>query len=102
LGVNRGITRIKFTKLLGSSKWKAEVSLLEAPEPILLTPNYGDHIKSDLLLSCNESNRDTYSMLGTDVGNVAFQNNPREIYFDFAKSAVVDYVYFYNNTPLHE
>jgi hypothetical protein len=36
-------------------------------------------------------------MLGTDVGNIAFQNNPREIYFDFAKSVVVDSVYFYNN-----
>jgi hypothetical protein len=96
-GVNRGITRIKFTKILGSSKWNAEVSLLKAPEPILLTPNYGDHIKSDLILSCNGSTRDTYSMMGTDVGNVAFQNNPREIYFEFAKSAVVDYVFFYNN-----
>jgi hypothetical protein len=96
-GVNRGITRIKFTKILGSQKWNAEVSLLEAPEPILLTPNYGDHIKSNLRLSSNGSTWDTYSMLGTDVGNIAFQSNPREIYFDFAKSAVVDYVYFYNN-----
>jgi hypothetical protein len=96
-GVNRGITRIKFTKLLGSTKWNAEVSLLEAPEPILLTPNLGDHIKSDLILSCNGSNWDTYSMLGADVGNIGFQNNPREVYFDFAKSAVVDFIYFYNN-----
>jgi hypothetical protein len=96
-GVNRGITRIKIRKLLGSSKWNADVSLLEAPKPVLLTPNNGDHIKSDLLLSCNGSNWDTYSMLGTDVGNIGFQNNPREIYFDFAKSAVVDFVYFYNS-----
>jgi hypothetical protein len=94
-GVNRGITRIKFTKLLGSSKWNDEVSLLEAPEPALLTPNNGDHLKSDLRLSCNGSSWDTYSMLGTDVGNIGFQNNPREVYFDFAKSAVVDSVYFY-------
>jgi hypothetical protein len=96
-GVNRGITRIKFTKILGSSKWNAEVSLLEAPEPVLLTPNNGDHIKSDLILSCNGSSWDTYSMLGTDVGNIAFQNNPREIYFDFSKSALVDSVYFFNS-----
>jgi hypothetical protein len=96
-GVNRGITRIKFTKLLGSSKWNADVSLLEAPEPVLLTPNYGDHIKSDLRLSSNGSTWDTYSMMGIDAGNIAFQNNPREIYFDFPKSAVVDFVYFYNS-----
>ena len=96
-GVNRGITRIKFTKLLGSSKWNAEVNILDAPESVLLTSNNGDHIKSDLRLSSNGSTWDTYSMLGTDVGNVAFQNNPREVYFDFAKSVVVDSVYFYNN-----
>ncbi|MDR2107144.1 MAG: discoidin domain-containing protein [Holosporaceae bacterium] len=95
-GVNRGITRIKFTKLLGSSKWNAEANVLEAPEPILLTLNNGDHIKSGLRLSCNGSDWDTYGMLGTDVGNVGFQNNPREVYFDFAKSAVVDRVYFHN------
>jgi hypothetical protein len=97
LGVNRGITRIKFTKLLGSSKWNAEVNILESPEPVLLTPNNGDHIKSDLRLSCNGSSWDTYSMLGTDVGNIGYYNNPREIYFDFAKSVVVDSIYFYNS-----
>jgi hypothetical protein len=96
-GVNRGVTKIKFTKLLGSSKWNAEVNLLEAPEPVLLTPNNGDHIKSDLRLSCNGSTWDTYSMLGTDVGNIGYQNNPREICFDFAKSVVVDSIYFYNS-----
>jgi hypothetical protein len=96
LGVNRGTTRIKFTKMLGANLYGAEVSLLEAPEPVLLTPNYGDSVKSDLILSSNGSTLDPHGMLGIDVGNIPFQNNPREIYFDFAKSAVVDYVYFYN------
>jgi hypothetical protein len=54
---------------LGATKWNAEVNLLEAPEPILLTPNYGDHIKSNLILSCNGANWDTYSMLGTEYYN---------------------------------
>jgi hypothetical protein len=96
-GVNRGITRIKFTKLLGAQKWNADVDVLEAPEPVLLTPNNGDNIKSDLLLSCNGSAGNTCDMMGTDVGDISFQNNPREIYFEFAKSAVVDSVYFFNN-----
>jgi hypothetical protein len=96
-GLNRGITRIKFTKLLGSAKWNAEVNVLEAPEPILLTPNYGDSVRSDLILSSNGSSWDPHSMMGADVGNVVFQSNPREVLFDFAKSVVVDSVYFYNN-----
>jgi hypothetical protein len=96
-GVNRGITRIKFTKLLGSKKWNAEVNILEAPKLVLLTPNYGDHLKSDLILSCNGSTWDTYSMMGIDLGNIGFYNNPREVYFDFAKSVVIDSVYFYNS-----
>jgi hypothetical protein len=74
LGVNRGITRIKFTKILGLQRLNAEVDVLEAPEPILLTPNYGDSVKSDLILSSNGSTWDPHSMMGTDVGNIAFQN----------------------------
>jgi hypothetical protein len=83
---------------LGSPKWKAEVSLLEAPEPILLTPNYEDHITSDLILSCNGTNSDVYWTMSTNVGsNIGYYSDPREIFFKFAKSVVVDYVYFYNN-----
>lgn len=37
-------------------------------------------------------------MMGADVGNIAFYNTPREVYFDFAKSVVIDYVYFYNSS----
>jgi hypothetical protein len=96
-GINRGITQIKFTKLLGADFWNAEVSLLESPEPALLTPNNGDSVKSDMIISCNGSSWDTYGMLGTDVGNIGFYNDPREIYFDFAKSVAVDYVYFNNS-----
>ncbi|GHU13944.1 hypothetical protein FACS189449_09950 [Alphaproteobacteria bacterium] len=97
IGVNRGINRIKFTKLLGSQKWKAEASFLESPDPILLTPNNGDPVKSNLIVYSNGTTWNMYDMMGTDVGNLSFQNNPREVCFDFAKSAVVDYVYFYNN-----
>lgn len=96
-GVNRGITCIKFIKLLGSDFWNAEVSQLEAPDPVLLTTNNGDSVKSDLIVSSNGSGWDTYSMLGGDVGNISFYNDPREVYFDFAKSVAVDYVYFYNS-----
>jgi hypothetical protein len=97
-GLNRGITRIKFTKLLGSPRWNAEVDTLWAPEPVLLTPDNDDNIKSQFIVSCNGSTWNTYDMLGTNVGSIAFQNNPREVYFDFAKSVVVDRVYFYNNS----
>lgn len=97
-GVNRGTTAIKFTKLLGADFWNADVSLLEAPEPVLLAPNNGDSVKSDLIVSSNGSSWDVYGMLGADVGNIGFYNNPREIYFDFAKSVVVDYVYFNNSS----
>lgn len=96
-GVNRGTTVIKFTKLLGADFLNAEINMLESPEPILLTPNNGDSVKSDLIISSNGSTWDTFSMLGADIGNIAFQNSIREIYFDFSKSAIVDYVYFYNN-----
>jgi hypothetical protein len=96
--VNRGITRIKFTKLLGSSKWDAEVNILEAPEARLLTLDRGDTVQSDVIYSCNGMSWDCHSAIGYDLGNVSFYHNPREYFFDFAKSVWVEYVKFCDPT----
>lgn len=103
IAVNRGKTVIKFSRVFGSQKWEAEISRLDAPNPVLLTTERRDSVKSDLIMSSNGSSWDTYSMLGNNSGReITFSNNPRELCFHFSKSVVVEYVYFYdlNETTL--
>lgn len=97
INVNKGKTIIKFSKILGASKWDLEISRLDAPAPVLLTPTNKESVSSNLIVSVNGSSWTPADMLIEQTRDIPFVNNPREIYFDFTKSMSVDYVYFNDN-----
>ena len=97
LPINRGTTKIKFTKKLGVPSYDFEISRLDAPAPILLTPNYGDDINSNLLITHNGSNWDAHDMMNSGTSNISFSG--RELTFEFTTLVVVDYVYFTSAVP---
>ena len=103
LPVNRGITRLTFSKKLGVPHYDVEISRLDAPEPTLLTPNYGDDIHSDLCVTHNGSDWSAHDQLQSSTSNVNFFG--REFYFEFSSLVVVDYIYFtsqYSDQALSE
>ncbi len=92
LPINRGITKLTFSKKLGVPSYNVEISRLDAPEPTLLTPNYGDDIHSDLCVTYNGSDWSAHDQLQSSTSNVNFFG--REFYFEFSSLVVVDYIYF--------
>ena len=103
LPINRGITKFTFSKKLGVPHYDVEISRLDAPEPTLLTPNYGDDIHSDLCVTHNGSDWSAHDQLKSSTDNVNFFG--REFYFEFSSLVVVDYVYFtsqYSDQALSE
>ena len=92
LPINRGITKLTFSKKLGVPSYDVEISRLDAPEPTLLTPNYGDDINSNLMVTHNGSDWSAHDQLKSSTDNVNFFG--REFYFEFSSLVVVDYVYF--------
>lgn len=92
LPINRGKTKINFSKKLGVPHYDAKISRLDAPDPTLLTPNYGDDINSDLCVTHNGSDWSAHDQLQSSTNNVNFFG--REFYFEFSSLVVVDYVYF--------
>ena len=97
LPINRGTTKITFTKKLGVPSYDFEVSRLDAPEPVLLTPNYGDDINSNLMVTHNGSDWNAHDMLKTSTDNINFWG--REFFFEFATLVVVDYVFCHFRYP---
>ncbi|MBR1734827.1 MAG: hypothetical protein IJ730_05200, partial [Alphaproteobacteria bacterium] len=103
LPINRGITKITFSKKLGVPHYDVEISRLDAPEPTLLTPNYGDDIHLDLCVTHNGSDWSAHDQLQSSTSNVNFFG--REFYFEFSSLVVVDYIYFtsqYSDQTLSE
>ncbi len=103
LPVNRGTTRIKFSKKLGIPFYGMQVSRLDAPEPVLLTPNYGDDINSNLMVTHNGASWNAHEMLRTNGDFIDFWG--REFFFEFSTLVVVDYVFCcfrYMDRPLGE
>ena len=92
LPINRGITKLTFSKKLGVPSYDVEISRLDAPEPTLLTPNYGDDINSNLMVTHNGSDWSAHDQLKSSTDNVNFFG--REFYFEFSSLVVGDYVYF--------
>ncbi len=92
LPINRGITKIKFNKRLGVPYYNLEISRLDAPEPTLLTPNYGDNVISNLIVWHNGSDHDAHNLVVDGTSNLNFFG--RELYLEFGTLVVVDYVYF--------
>ena len=97
LPVNRGITRINFTKKLGASYYDVKISRLDAPEPVLLTPDYGDDVHSDLIVNHNGADWNAHEMLRNDHGDMNFWG--REFNFEFVQLVVVDYVFYRQRFP---
>lgn len=94
LPINRGMTKIYVTKKIGVPYYDVEISRLDAPEPTLLTPNFGDDINSELCVSHNGCDWNAHDMLKTNTDNINFSG--REFYFEFNTLVVVDYVYFFS------
>jgi hypothetical protein len=97
LPINRGITRINFTKKLGASYYDVKISRLDAPEPVLLTPDYSDDVHSDMIVSHNGADWNAHEMLRNDHGDMNFWG--REFNFEFAQLVVVDYVFYRQRFP---
>ena len=91
LPINRGITKFTFSKKLGVPHYDVEISRLDAPEPMLLTPNYGDDINSNLMVTHNGADWNAHDMLKTTTNDMNFWG--REFFFEFAILVVVDYVF---------
>ena len=70
LPINRGITKLTFSKKLGVPNYDVKISRLDAPEPTLLTPNYGDDIHSDLCVTHNGSNWEAHDTLRASTDNI--------------------------------
>jgi hypothetical protein len=103
LPINRGTTKIKFTKKQGVPSYDFEISRLDAPNPILLTPNYGDDINSNLMVTHNGSDWNAHDMLKTSTNDMNFWG--REFFFEFSTLVVVDYIFChfrYSNNALGE
>ena len=82
LPINRGITKFTFSKKLGVPHYDVEISRLDAPEPMLLTPNYGDDINSNLMVTHNGADWNAHDMLKTTTNDMNFWG--REFFFEFA------------------
>ena len=91
LPINRGVTKITFSKKLGVPSYDVEISRLDAPEPTLLTPNYGDDINSNLMVTHNGSDWNAHDMLKSSTNEIDFWG--REFFFEFSTLVVVDYVF---------
>ena len=91
LPLNRGTTRIKFWKKLGIPSYDFEISRLDASNPVLLTPNYGDDINSNLMVTHNGADWNAHDMLKTSTNDMNFWG--REFFFEFPTLVVVDYVF---------
>ena len=103
LPINRGITKLTFSKKLGVPSYNVEISRLDAPEPTLLTPNYGYDIHSALCVTHNGSDWSAHDQLQSSTSNVNFFG--REFYFEFSSLVIVDYIYFtsqYSDQALSE
>lgn len=103
LPVNRGTTRIKFSKKLGIPLYDMSVSRLDAPEPINLTPTIGTSITSEFSVTMPQGG----SWLPKDFLKTTYWSycDLPEVNFKFETLVCVDYVYYVsesNSSPMGE
>lgn len=90
LPINRGITKITFTKKLGVPSYNFEISRLDAPNPINLTPSRSYIIDSEFTITSPQGgDRNPALLLRTTADGYS---NIRELQFDFETLVCVDYV----------
>lgn len=101
--INRGITRMYFTKKLGYPHYDVEVSRADAPEPVNLTPSGHAILDSNFLVwAPGGCNWNPYGLLLTSYEGYS---NARELRFEFETLICVDYVNYISRgqeTPLTE
>lgn len=101
--INRGITRMYFTKKLGYPHYDVEVSRADAPEPVNLTPSGHAILDSNFLVwTPGGCNWNPYGLLLTSYEGYS---NARELRFEFETLVCVDYVNYISRnqeTPLTE
>jgi len=103
LPINRGITRITFSKKLGVPFYDMSVSRLDAPEPINLTPPIGTSITSEFSVTMPQGG----SWLPKDFLKTTYWSycDLPEVNFKFETLVCVDYVYYVsesNSSPMGE
>lgn len=89
LPVSRGTTKIKFTKKLGVPSYGFEISRLDAPEPVLLTPKIDSCISSEFMVTSEGGSWLPNDILKTDYDGYC---DIRELNFKFETLVCVDYV----------
>jgi len=90
LPINRGTTKIKFTKKQGIPSYDFEISRLDAPNPILLTPSISSYISSEFCITAPKGGSWTAnSLLRTSYNGYCDIN---ELNFKFETLVCVDYV----------
>lgn len=89
LPVSRGTTKIKFTKKLGVPSYGFEISRLDAPEPVLLTPKIDSCISSEFMVTSEGGSWLPNDILKTDYEGYC---DIRELNFKFETLVCVDYV----------
>ena len=80
LPINRGITKLSISKKMWVPYYEAVVSKIGAPDPTLLTPNYGDNVTSNLIVWHNGADHDAHNLLVAGTSNLNFFG--RELYFE--------------------
>ena len=89
LPINRGTTKIKFTKKQGVPSYDIEISRLDAPNPVLLTPVIENCISSEFIITSSGGSWMPNQLLRTDYGGYC---DIRELNFKFETLVCVDYV----------
>ena len=88
--INRGTTKIYFTKRLGIPYFEAVVSRQDAPEPICLTPSTQQQINSNFLMYAPPGgNWNPYKLLKDSYNGYS---DIKELMFEFSTLVCVDYV----------
>ena len=89
LPINRGVTRIVFTKKLGVPAYGIDISELEAPDPINLTPAIESCISSEFIITSGGGTWRPNQLLRTSYDGYC---DIQELNFKFETLVCVDYV----------
>lgn len=89
LPINRGTTKIKFTKKQGVPSYDFEISRLDAPNPVLLTPKMESCISSEFMITSEGGSWFPKDILRTNYDGYC---DIQELSFKFETLVCVDYV----------
>ena len=99
--VIRGSSLFKVSKLLGASKFSAELIKVEGQNQELLTLHTNQEVNSDYYVTSSTSGEAwiydfVYNLTGTT--NMTWRNSPRQLDFAFASPVLVDYLWWRDDT----